>query len=344
VGAIWGASSDEAFAVGGYGAIARKHQGAWTEVSTGFAEGLGPLTGIDGELWAVNADNLRHVVRYDGTSWTSYPLAQPSSGIFVQALWGSSANDVWVGGKELQDKHLWHWDGTTWSAVDDGTPNAIVTGLWGTGPKDIWLCGYYGTGYAGAGPNFSVVRHFDGESWTTLREESVIGDMSLFGAPVTTLCSMSAGSANDLWVSIYASNMAQRLLHWDGHAWSEEPGPGVHPFVVTPSGDIWGAGGIVPNPMLTGYAIFHRDATGWHTFESPFTDYSFDNIWAVDGNEAWIAARHQGIAEAGALIHFDGKSFAMERYLTYAPWAFWGRSRDDVWIAGQSGLMRGKLP
>lgn len=86
--------------------------------------------------------------KWDGTSWVRTFVA-PQVGVgagYMQVLWGSAANDLWLGGSYGQ---LAHFNGSTWSypfgpggtVGIDGLFKASISRLWDLTQQELWLVG-----------------------------------------------------------------------------------------------------------------------------------------------------------------------------------------------------------
>jgi hypothetical protein len=99
--------------------------------------------------------------------------------------------------------------------VDAGQVRLVS--LWGSGPNDVWAVG-------------SVMQHWDGISWSTLR--SPFGARGVWGS-----------GPNDVW----AVDQGGGILHWNGTAWSPSSSGASSLSAIWGSGpkDVWavGAGG-----------------------------------------------------------------------------------------------------
>lgn len=109
------------------------------------------------DLWfQVNGPfTRRSVVHFDGERFEWWSLREPATGDWSfsdrATLWGSGANDVWVGG---DTSTMFHWSGHAWSRVDlpVETPSAVHD-VWGTARNDVWARTRYETW------------HHDGACW-----------------------------------------------------------------------------------------------------------------------------------------------------------------------------------
>ncbi|MBK7862174.1 MAG: hypothetical protein IPJ65_26880 [Archangiaceae bacterium] len=100
---VWGASSDEVWAVGG-----------------------SPLGNGDNDV----------LLRFDGASWAKVPSPEPL-GVAYFKVWGSARDDVWVVG---QQGAAFHYDGSAWSRVTTGVRSTLLT-VTGRSRSDVWAVG-----------------------------------------------------------------------------------------------------------------------------------------------------------------------------------------------------------
>ncbi len=60
----------------------------------------------------------------------------PGTGV---AVWGSSAQDVYVAGTQSGTGLLYHFDGLSWTALAPIPSMPLVADIWGTGPGEVWV-------------------------------------------------------------------------------------------------------------------------------------------------------------------------------------------------------------
>jgi photosystem II stability/assembly factor-like uncharacterized protein/long-subunit fatty acid transport protein len=235
--------------------------------------------------------------------------------------------------------------GVTWTAVNEGIPNARVMtyDIWASAPDDLYTVGREGTVY-----------HYDG----------------------TSVSSMTSNTANDLYgvfglssSAVWAVGAGGLVLRYDGDQWSDMAGgAGVDLYSV------WASG---PNDLFAvgqGGTIRHFDGSAWSTMSSGVTDdltevfgTAADDVMAVsatgaflhfdgdtwspigtaDGesfNDIWALAadNYYAAGQGGALWHYDGSSWSrvdlgnMNEELS----GIWGAAADDLYIAaGSDGLV-----
>jgi hypothetical protein len=147
VWAIFGASPDDAWAVGQRGLLLRRVAGRWTAWGGARpSEEPSALWGSsDQDLWAVGwrGPLIEH---WDGRAWVEHTAPETGE---LHAVWGSGPDDVWAVGDGIV-----HWDGHAWTR----SPALLwfqLWHVWGSGPNDVWAAGDEG------------VLHWDGCRWST---------------------------------------------------------------------------------------------------------------------------------------------------------------------------------
>ena len=61
-----------------------------------------------------------------------------SDGPLAATMWGSSCDDIFVGGY----MQIHHYDGLSWSLVDIGKTIPFITGIWGSSSTDVYVVGF----------------------------------------------------------------------------------------------------------------------------------------------------------------------------------------------------------
>ena len=193
---LWGSSATDLFAVGslwpfdaGYyeAYIAHYNGTAWTPMQVGpgtcSAAGGGPRCNVElSGVWGSSATDVyaignyrvfdapeadRAVVfHYNGQEWSEV-LRQP--GLEFRKVWGSSPTDVYVTGSTLLPDEsssepgvgaLWHFDGSSWSAVSSPTASPLGA-IWGSSSTDVYVL-------SGVQVAAGTIWHFDGTGWTPI--------------------------------------------------------------------------------------------------------------------------------------------------------------------------------
>jgi hypothetical protein len=190
-----GAAGGKAFAVGDNGLFVR-NSSEWSPVS-------GSLAGR--RLWPVAVDDVwvldpvtRTTYRWHTGNVVTVPSFPTPNFTFLNDIWGSSANDVFVvGGRAvapsfLTEPLIQHWNGTGWTEMTVPPMSSSLLGVSGTSANDVFA-------YSVGG-----VIHFDGSTWSLLPS-----------IPDNAVANALWGSAKDLFV---ASN--QGVYRFDGEQWS----------------------------------------------------------------------------------------------------------------------------
>jgi hypothetical protein len=296
---------------------------------------IGAMFGPTNDIWIVGSYSGTSVyaLQNTGTGWNSASvLAMGSTG--ANALWGSSANDIWA---VNQTPSIAHFDGTAWHATlvyPMGT--RLLRAIWGSGPTDVWT----------AGDKLGL--HFDGPSWTEIPE---LASASIY--------SISGSASNDVWA------VGSGVFHNDGTGFKQVAGAGTFTGRATlengPS-DVWFTGGPAGTAIhfdgLAFAPVFVPTGSGddlkalWGT--------GSNNFWAVGNGTAvnWNGKRWQrflgpgGIAVWGSaaadvwtagssgIYHYDGTSWGkVQTDLDAASYtSIWGSGPGDVWFATQTSL------
>ncbi|HYE79849.1 MAG TPA: T9SS type A sorting domain-containing protein, partial [bacterium] len=305
------------------------------------------------EVWAVGrymlnpwgtTPSLNHnlVMRYDGASWTLYPVT--NHGLTYNCLYdveALSSTNVWAvgdfdaGGGNAQAQLL-HYDGSTWSSEvvnfpHPGSPwpgSTTFEAIDAISPTDIWAVGTRSV------PNIdsAFAYHFDGSSWSTIPVPAV-------GNRRNNLRDVHGLAANDVWTvgsyrnGPYGGQFKPMALHWDGTDWTSFPLPAAtHSMIaelecvrmVAPN-DVWAAGTILTGGTL----LLHFDGSSWSQVPGP-----------VGGGDFAVLTPND-IYSVGAIItHWDGASWSVVDSLQSFPSASLTSASvlpdGEIWAGGVS--------
>ncbi|NCQ17512.1 MAG: hypothetical protein COW85_00965 [Ignavibacteria bacterium CG22_combo_CG10-13_8_21_14_all_37_15] len=136
------------------------------------------------DLWAIGpgGDLNKTIFHFDGTSWKNDGKSRPIS---PTSIWGSSANNIWIGGREGK---IWNYTNGSWGEAFtysiSGFPSLGLECIWGDSPDNVYAVGYadsLGIRYKG------VILHFNGSSWRVMETEEIKnGFISITRAPATS--------------------------------------------------------------------------------------------------------------------------------------------------------------
>ena len=286
---------------------------SWTSVAfpePGPGSSLAAISAVSAtDIWAVGAgpdNDAPLIIHWDGTRWTQFPSPLPSG--MQQAALSSvtavSANDAWATGFSFgagqgqgQFTLTEHWDGSRWAQVaspSPGSPGGFsqLNSVSAVSASDIWTVG---TAIGAAASHFgSLIEHWDGRSWTQVPSPSL--------GPDTTLQSVSAASASDVWAVGFTDDEAREssatlIDHWDGSSWTRvySPDPGTTPrlfavYAVSAS-NVWAAGA-TSGP--SGPVVLHWDGRTWSQAVAPAGFTAPIALGASAAGGLWVAGTGGG--------------------------------------------------
>lgn len=101
--------------------------------------------------WQVNV--ALHGTRAPGETEHTWTSVDTQAAVFLRAIWGSSAGDVWAVGDKGTIRH-WVANAIEWEIVPSPTTESLHA-VFGFGPNDVWAVGESG-----------AILHYDGTAWT----------------------------------------------------------------------------------------------------------------------------------------------------------------------------------
>ena len=264
--------------------------------------------------------------------WTPSTVSQFGTFENVNAIWGASASDIWIGGTNGSTS-LHHWNGSSWSPYPGAFTTEDVLALWGSSSTDVYAVG--GT----------KIQRWDGLSWTDVTSGSTNSLLSVWGSSST---------------DVYAGGFAGTLVHSTGGAFSAVSGTGIGNEYVTA---IWGTG---PGNIYVGAnSVYHYNGTSWTTVSTGISDVYA--IWGSSATDIWMGSatgemvHYNGtswsspvtigngpvsaiwgtsstdvymVNRVGEIWHFNGTSWVAYKLTDQALLGVWGSGRTDVWAVG----------
>jgi hypothetical protein len=170
---IWGSSPMDVY-MGGFGPLYHFDGNQWTMVPFSTVYDFGDIdciwgSGRDvftvGAKWDTGKDSSI-IMHYDGSRWVDQNV---TNGRSLFTVWGSSAKDVWAGGRAGT---LFHFDGTVWSKVPIDA-RLDVHSITGRSSNDIFLLGDLVNDAINGYLNYDALYHYDGIGWQILDSMSV---------------------------------------------------------------------------------------------------------------------------------------------------------------------------
>jgi hypothetical protein len=236
--AVDAVSPNDVWAGGNQGAIAHRDAHGWSLIQGDPDAYITRVWAVaPGQAYALGEDALYRIA-----GETITPISIPIDPDEQEAydLWAAGPRDVWItasGGQIL------HYDGARFSTELIPGMRDDARAIWGSSDRDVWVT------------SDSGLYHFDGGSWSHVRQPSV----DLDGAQLTAL----AGSGpNDVW-AVGTSN----VFHFDGSRWQDVSPPptpaatdeGGESFTAVASAnarDAWVVGSV---------GLYHWNGSGWQS-------------------------------------------------------------------------------
>ena len=358
--------ASEAFAVGP-GGIHRFANGAWTVSRADW--GLGAIWGSSAsDVWAVgekvdatnpsNPTRTPVFLRFDGTTWTSRPPASIPS-LTPTDVSGSGPSDVYVSARStLADAgFVLRYDGSAWSteALPGGTsqPPPALAAIWASAPGDVFAVGSQGTILRRSGGTWSkatsgttaslrdvtgrsaadvyavgangVILHFDGASWTPVAsgttDDLVSARIGADGAlyVVATTCDRFLAATGNY------PPCASTIRRLQGGSWTVEL-----PARPLRLNDVWAR---APGSLVAFGDRMLTQSGGTWSDPAPYAP-GLAAVWAESQSEVFA------VGDRGTILQYDGSAWSARPSGTSWPLrAVWGSGATDVYAAGQAATL-----
>ena len=293
-----GSTPGTVWVVGAGGLAARFTGQAWTATDTATQVALRGVSAVGtDQVYAVGEGGT--VLFWDGQSWTPLVLAD-ASGTETRdllAVWGSSPDDVWIGGS---NGALWHKQGTVWNKPVPGSSNAW-SGIAGSSASNVWMINDSG-----------ALMRWNGTTLSTARPSQVFAPIGIW-----------VGTDSDVWVARY-----QSIEHWDGASWSSlSVSYSLTALAGSASNQVWGAG--------QRGAIARWNGRTWSQPSSQSSSsqlpYGVTSVWASGFGDVWMSSLHFIYHWDGQSVT------SVSSPGTHDIHGLWGSAANDVWAAGANG-------
>ena len=153
--------------------------------------------------------NLKH---YDCDDFTTFELDM--SMFAVCGISGSSSSDVWAVLRKPGPNHVYHFNGTAWSASEESWMSETLEDVWVSAGGEVFAVGSNGAIY-----------HRDGTGW---HDNSIAG----FSGTLYGVWGTAAGD-------VFAVGSDASIYHYDGNVWAPHYGP---PGLTQDLFSVWGSG------------------------------------------------------------------------------------------------------
>ncbi len=258
------------------------------------------------DIWVIGENST--ILRYDGYDWA--PVEGVPAGNY-RAIWGSSNNDIYIA---TRSNTLIHYNGSSWNVIPIGdsqqyNDSYFIEDVNGSASDDIYAFGYWGYWDEFSGGCAGCVFHYNGVAWD-LHAES-LGNNTRKGWASENGWLFSMGS---YWDTVY--NYSYDLMAY-----------------MSPQGVI---------------STVQDD-----------TNQNHHHVWGLDNNNVYFILQwwnpYFGLGD-NCIMHFDGSSWGylqfpdtvwagtpewptQTSFTTYKSYGCWGAAPDDLYFAGDSGLM-----
>jgi hypothetical protein len=246
--------------------------------------------------------------------WVRDTLSATQAVEYLQAVWGTSATDVWVGGPYGGPTALQHWNGSSWTPAGGYCTLApltcATTSIWGSASNDVWAVG-------------SEFLHNTGAGW------------AYEDTPLATLRTVWGTAANN----VYAGGDGGDIYQYNGTFWSQlsKATTGLANQTVTA---IWGTSasniyfGTSDGGTTGGLGVRRFDGTSWSTVSAGIN--SVRSIWGSSASDIYVGG------ETGLLRHWNGTSWstvtaAFSTGANDAIFGIWGTASNNVFVTETTG-------
>ncbi len=249
---VWGSSSSDVFAVGGFGTILHYDGSTWSSMSSGTSKSLEGGWGSSGsDVFAIGEAGT--ILHYDGSTWS--PMSSGTSN-YLWGVWGSSGSDVFAVG---HFGTILHYDGSTWSPMSSGTDKNLYS-VWGSSASDVFAVGEAGT-----------ILHYDGSTWSSMSSGTSVYLRDVWGS-----------SASD----VFAVGDSNIIRHYDGSTWSGiSTGTGVFFYGVwdISASDVFAVG--------EAGTILHYDGSTWSSMNSGSSERLY-GLWGSSSSDVFAVGEN----------------------------------------------------
>lgn len=267
---------------------------------------------------------------------TTYPV---SRSIALNAVWGTSKDDVWAVGTRGT---ILHGDGTTFTSVPTNTAE-IFFAVWGTGKNDVWFLNsttpVHSQGFADGTATFEDVK---GSSWNP--NETASG----------RLWAGHSSAPDKVWIA--GERTVRFADYWSngGSFWrlgTDEDGGALWqrgenceldmqctPLVRA----LWGtSAGATPGVLWAvgakgqSFLLEDPEAGRW-SYRNPNTSNGLEGIWGTSATNVWA------VGQNGTIRHIEdatGTWVPVESPTTSHLHGIWGSGPNDVWAVGDTGTV-----
>lgn len=310
---VWGAASDDIWAVGDYGTIMHYDGLTWQlalRAGTLTTQDFYAVYGVSAtDIWAVGAAGT--LAHYDGKAWTLSPDSGAKTSQLLRGVWGSGPQDFWAVGNSGT---ILRYDRNGWAnaSIMTPVPTNIYYSIWGSAADDIWAVGTGG-----------IIMRWNGTIWAPAPGSASVTTTTLYAI---------RGSARD---NIWATGSGTTRIRYNGNAWAVDASTG---YSATMAQALWvnQSGALALGSGTMGAASNRFDGSAWTTANVGFYSAMY-GAHGFSDSDVWT------VGVLGALFHYDGQNWSPAALSVPAGNfgfnAVWGSGPSDIWIGGYNGAL-----
>ncbi|MCP4346651.1 MAG: choice-of-anchor D domain-containing protein [Desulfobacterales bacterium] len=219
--------------------------------------------------------------------------------------------DVLLNGTAVSDLE----EALCWTRQNPLPHDNNLRGIWGSSESDIFAAGD------------SVIMHYNGSSWTTMKFDSLNIYSGVWGSSVSDIF-VVGGEIYSYPFTIGGSESKSVIMHYDGSSWES-----MNPDTPNYLSGIWGSSG--SDVFAVGWygTILHYDGSSWTDMGSGTSRFLY-NVWGSSGSDVFA------VGENGTILHYDSSSWtAMDSGTSRFLYDVWGTSGSDVFAVGENGTI-----
>jgi hypothetical protein len=231
------------------------------------------------------------------------------------SIWGTSANNMWVG-----DEGGWirHWNGSSWTTLHSALgPEYELVGYWAFDMDNVWFVGNIED--EDTDTFTSTIMKWDGNDYSTILNDTTDWFMDIWAIDEDNVWVVGGEDDTDIMT----------VARWDGDSWSTEnlTASALYGIWGTDANHIW----------VVGSTIYFYNGTNWTQQVSP-ASYTLTRVWGTANNDVWAIGGDED-GGGGEILHWDGTEWSVFETLASCPVGIWGSAADDVYVVGYDGLL-----
>jgi hypothetical protein len=231
------------------------------------------------DVYVVGGGDQGVAYRYDGgCQWRALGHGVVDD-LDLSDVWGSSSDDIWVVGNQLDVGHILRFgDDEVWTTLDnDG--RFTYDAVWGSGACDVYFGGL------GISTDFPNAKHYDCAEF-----QSVVVDMGW--DPITGIWGTAS---DDVWMVMQQPTYS--VWHGDMGGWTNQTpsfaDQSLHDVWVTSKAEVFAVG--------ESGTIYHYDGGSWLDQTIPDLAEHFYGVWGTS------ASNVMAVGSGGIIYHYDGE-------------------------------------